>query len=64
MPLTAEELRTQIENVTTLLAHPINTLLLCPESIDLYFELRNGQLHPGRVSQLSFTNTAMAEVLE
>jgi hypothetical protein len=76
MLLTVDELRSQIENVISLLEFDNYTMCLCPESIDLSFDLRGrqlrirtdrrnkGQPRQGRVSSLNFTNPALAEVFE
>jgi hypothetical protein len=76
MPLTVDELRCQIDNVLDLLSYENYLMCLCPESIDMSFELRGGRLRirtdrrnkaqprQGRVSSITFDRPAIAEIFE
>lgn len=76
MLLTVEELREQIDNALRLMEYDNYSLVLCPESIDLSFEVRGdevrlrsdrrnkGQPRQGRVSSLLFRSAHLAEVFE
>jgi len=76
MPLTVHELRAQINNVIAMLEHDNYTLCLCPESVNISFELRarelrirsdrrnKGEPRQGRVTGLAFEAASLVEVFE